>query len=96
MSLYGRCRTSKKEYDPSQSASHTREMTNRVGTELYLFPKWERENTYKTHKIMTNIMIVVTKSGFESRLCKGEILNPLTSVVLNVDHLVSLRIIFSF
>lgn len=34
-------------------------------------------------------MVVATKFRFESRLCEGKVLAPLTSVVLNGNYLVS-------
>lgn len=35
-------------------------------------------------------MVVATMSGFGSQLCKGKMLAPLTSIVLDGTHLVSL------
>lgn len=34
-------------------------------------------------------MIIATKFRFGSRLCEGKVLSPLTSVVINGNHLVS-------
>lgn len=57
------------------SASHARRC-NRVSIELYLFSN-EMENIDK---------IQGERNGQESRLCKGNVLAPLTSVVLNGNH----------
>lgn len=37
-------------------------------------------------------MVVATKIGFRSRLCDEKVLTPLTSVVLNINHLVRFAI----
>jgi hypothetical protein len=67
---------------------NTREMKHRVATELYLFPG-EKENIDKTLKDGKE-WSSQPFPGFGSRLCKGKILAPLTSVVLNGNLLVSL------
>jgi hypothetical protein len=66
----------------------TLEMKYRVATELYLFPK-EKENIDKTLERWKQ-MVIATISEFGSRLYKGKVLAPLTSVVLNGNLLVSL------
>jgi hypothetical protein len=62
-------------------------MKHIVATELYSFPK-EKENIDKTLKA-TERWSSQPFSGFGSQLCKGKVLTPLTSVVLN-GNLVSL------
>lgn len=84
------CRTSENEITILRSAIvHSRDGLNKVATKLYLFSKRERENIDKNPKRMTIILVVATKLGFESQLRKGKILTPLSSVVLNVNRLVS-------
>jgi hypothetical protein len=76
---------SRREKRPSVS---THEMKHIVATELYSFPK-EKENIDKTLKA-TERWSSQPFSGFGSQLCKGKVLTPLTSVVLNGNLLVSL------
>jgi len=59
---------------------------NRVATELYLFQWRNRKISRKPLEI--RIMVVATIFGFGSRLRKGKVLAPLTSVVLNGNLLV--------
>jgi hypothetical protein len=61
----------------------TLEKENRVATELYLFPK-EKENIDKTSKKLRHGHY--NQIGFGSRLCEGNVLAPLISVVPNENH----------
>src|SRR3954470_14050037 len=66
---------------------------NRVATELYLFQEGKgkyRKNPRK--KKNRDKMVIATKLGFGSRLSKGKVLAPLTSIVLDGTHLVILVI----
>ena len=49
-----------------------------------LFIPKERENSNKTPNERNDL---ATKSGFGSRLCKGKVLAPLTSMVFHGNHL---------
>lgn len=65
--------------------------SNKIFTELYLSQRRKEKISIKPLKEKKKI-VVATKFGFGSQLRKWKVLTPLTSIVLNENHLVKLAI----